>query len=441
MDDIQYFFANLSTNLGLAPGVLGRIIGAILLLIVGYFVAKLVSGLVRKGIHATGVQRRIYRDPNAKSVDIGKLVGKLVYYILMVIVLIGVLDILGVESALRPLENLVDGFFDFLPNLIGAAVIAFAGYVIAKLAGELVALAVAGVEGLSERFGLTDRIDWANLARQVVFILVFIPILIAAIDVLGLETISRPLTRVLQDVLAAIPKVLAAGVVLAVFYYLAKFISGFVRSLVAGVNADAFVKNMGLSNVIGRASLPAILGGVVFFFIMFSGVITAVNILDFDQLAMLLNEMFEITLQIIFGLVILVIGNVVANFAYNAVRSSQDSDFLASIARFAVLGLFIAIALKAMGIADDIVNLAFGLTLGALAVAFALSFGLGGREAAGKQMEAFLSRFREESKGGGNSGPKPTPSLSDVSRPAVKTETKVIPPSGSTPPPPTPPRA
>ena len=44
--------------------------------------------------------------------------------------------------------------------------------------------------------------------------------------------------------------------------------------------------------------------------------------------------------------------------------------------------------------ADDIVNLAFGLTLGAVAVAFALSFGLGGREAAGRQMEHWLSRMR-----------------------------------------------
>jgi hypothetical protein len=61
------------------------------------------------------------------------------------------------------------------------------------------------------------------------------------------------------------------------------------------------------------------------------------------------------------------------------------------------LGLFIAIALRTMGIANEIVTLAFGLTLGAAAVAFALSFGLGGREAAGKQMEHMLSRYRNES--------------------------------------------
>ena len=54
------------------------------------------------------------------------------------------------------------------------------------------------------------------------------------------------------------------------------------------------------------------------------------------------------------------------------------------------------ISLRAMGIADDIVNLAFGLTLGAVAVAIALSFGLGGREAAGRQMEAWLSKLRKD---------------------------------------------
>ena len=53
--------------------------------------------------------------------------------------------------------------------------------------------------------------------------------------------------------------------------------------------------------------------------------------------------------------------------------------------------------LRAMGIADDIVNLAFGLTLGAIAVAVALAFGLGGRAAAGKQMEYWLARWRGES--------------------------------------------
>ena len=61
-----------------------------------------------------------------------------------------------------------------------------------------------------------------------------------------------------------------------------------------------------------------------------------------------------------------------------------------------ILGLVLAMGLRAMGIADSIVELAFGLVLGAIAVAVALSFGLGGREAAGRQMEHWLSRMRRD---------------------------------------------
>lgn len=396
MDQVKLFFTNLSSTIGLGPSVLGNILGAIALLVLGYFVAKILSNVVRKLINNTGIQARVDRGAKGKGVNIGKLVGKLVYYLLMVVVLMAVLDMLGVTAALKPLENLVNNFVKFLPQLIGAAAIGFAGYIIATLVSELVSLAVAGVEGLSERFGLSDNVNWAKLSGQIVFVLIFIPILIAAIDTLGIESIAGPMTNILQDVLSAIPKVLAAGVILAVFFYLGKFVSGFVSNLLEGVNVDEFADKMQLTSIIGNTSIAKVVSGVIFFFIMFSGVLTAIDILDFGKLATLFNEMFEIAVQIIFGLVILAIGNVIATYAANAISSSQGSSFLASIARFAILGLFIAIALRTMGLADDIVNLAFGLTLGALAVAFALSFGLGGREAAGKQMEAFLSKFRNE---------------------------------------------
>ena len=84
------------------------------------------------------------------------------------------------------------------------------------------------------------------------------------------------------------------------------------------------------------------------------------------------------------------------NFAYKAISraSGKGTSGLGQIARLAILGMVIAMGLRAMSIADDIVNLAFGLTLGAVAIAFALSFGLGGREAAGRQMEHWLSKLR-----------------------------------------------
>ena len=105
--------------------------------------------------------------------------------------------------------------------------------------------------------------------------------------------------------------------------------------------------------------------------------------------------------QVLLGSAIIAIGFWLSNLAYETIIRihGANSGGVANIARFAILGLVIAMGLRAMGLADDIVNLAFGLTLGAIAVAVALSFGLGGREAAAKQMEHWLSQVRGERRG------------------------------------------
>jgi hypothetical protein len=100
--------------------------------------------------------------------------------------------------------------------------------------------------------------------------------------------------------------------------------------------------------------------------------------------------------DVLLGAAILVIGFWLANLAHDAISRASERTGVARIARIAIIGLVIAMGLRAMGIADDIVNLAFALTFGSAAVAFALAFGLGGREAAGRQMEHWLSQLRKD---------------------------------------------
>lgn len=91
---------------------------------------------------------------------------------------------------------------------------------------------------------------------------------------------------------------------------------------------------------------------------------------------------------------ILLVGFWLANVLAQVVAQNNrsESTWLSGLVRTLVMGLVIAMGLRAMGIADSIVNLAFGLTLGAVAVAFALAFGLGGREAAAKLLDRWVSR-------------------------------------------------
>ncbi|HEY9706352.1 MAG TPA: hypothetical protein V6C58_28205, partial [Allocoleopsis sp.] len=97
------------------------------------------------------------------------------------------------------------------------------------------------------------------------------------------------------------------------------------------------------------------------------------------------------------GLVVFAIGLYLANLAFNLIISTatRQAKILGYAARISIIILVSAMALQQMGIAPDIVNLAFGLLMGAIAVALALAFGLGSRDIAGQQLKEWLSSFKE----------------------------------------------
>lgn len=111
--------------------------------------------------------------------------------------------------------------------------------------------------------------------------------------------------------------------------------------------------------------------------------------------------------QILLGLIIFAVGLWLANLAANVIQEtgSQWANILAPAARVAILVLAGAMALRQMGLAPEIVNLAFGLMLGAIAVAAALAFGLGGREEAAD----VLRNWRARVQGAATTTPPPRP--------------------------------
>jgi hypothetical protein len=373
-------------------GFLPNIIGALLVLIIGWFVARGLRSLTKSLLGKTDLDNRLFKTTKS-NFSPEAMISKLVYFIVMLIVLMVVLEKLGVTDVLDPLKGMVDQFLSAVPKIITAGIIGFAGYMIATIVSEFMGFAGESLDRFSAKMGFaTNDFDLGKLVKQLVFIIIFIPILIIAIDKLGFKTLSEPLTGMLQTMLNAIPKLIAAAIILAVFYFGGKFVTGILKELLGNLGVDNMANKMGIASMLGQNSMSSVASNLVFAFLMFTGVIAAAEQLEFGQITVLLNDLLEMSGRILFGLIIMAIGNWISTTASGAV---QDK-FLAMITRMATLGLFLAIALRTMGIANDIVNLAFGLTLGAVAVAVALSFGLGGREAAGKQMEHILKKFRGE---------------------------------------------
>ena len=159
------------------------------------------------------------------------------------------------------------------------------------------------------------------------------------------------------------------GVIAAVDWFVARILRDLVGNLLSATGVDSIGERAGLR---GTTTLSGLIGLIVHIFVFVPAPIAAP--------AMEMLSAFMAAISNIFG------AEMILAVAY-----------VAAIARFGILGIVIAMGLRAMGVADDIVDLAFGLTLGSVAVAVALSFGLGGREAAGRQMGHWLSSLRGSS--------------------------------------------
>jgi cytochrome bd-type quinol oxidase subunit 2 len=153
--------------------------------------------------------------------------------------------------------------------------------------------------------------------------------------------------------------------------------------------------------------------------------------LGFDALADLLAAFTVLAGQILLGLVVFGLGVYLADLAAGAVRASgvRQADVLALATRAAVLVLAGAMALRQMGLANEIVNLAFGLLLGAIAVAAALAFGLGGRNVAGRYLEEWTTRLEARTSAPyAPAAPPSTPTATQTSPPPAPPSP---PPSGA----------
>jgi len=376
---------------------LPRVFAAVLLLVLAWILATVLRAIVSKALAATSWDQKLADEAGTKPMS--QSIGNVLFWLTILLFVPAILGTLSLEGMLDPVRGMIDEALAMIPNIVAAAAIGFVGWLLAKVLRGLVSnlLAAAGADRVGSDIGLGSRIKISRVAGTLVFIFVFIPALIAALDALQIESISSPAMDMLSMILEAVPNLLAAAVILVVTWYVAKFGAGIVSRLLASIGFDTIPERLGLSQAFKSQRAPsAIVGVVIIFFAMLFATVEAANRLDFYQLRDLVSIFIAFGGDVLVGGAILVIGFWLANLAYQAIAraSGSNTSGLAQIARLAILGLVIAMGLRAMSIADDIVNLAFGLTLGAVAVAFALSFGLGGREAAGRQMEHWLSKLR-----------------------------------------------
>lgn len=479
---------------------------ALIVLLIGWLIAKLIANGVEKAVKKTNLDEKLlsnFREGEASSkVDSSKVVGKVVYYILLLVVFVLFFNILNLNVIANPLADLISIFLSFIPILLKAALILVFAFILGIAAQWIVVSGgkKARIQELFVRLRIADTVEKAETyittAGKVVFyviLLLFIPGVLEALSIYG---VAEPFSGVLSTVLAFIPKLIAALIVFAIGWYVAKFIKNIVINLLKTVGTEKLVNKLNIQKLFEGTSLAAVVGNILFVLMMIPITISALEKLELTGITEpaigMLNQVMEMIPYIIIAVAIILVGiwagkflgrivgdflarlgfnNITANMHIGNKKVESDKmlpstivgyivqvlvvffltvqalslvklDFLVDIAgtitaylpnvlaavillgialiianivekvllnllsgpairilagfaKYAIMALAVFMALTQLGIATSIVASAFTLILGALALAFGLAFGLGGKDFAKKYLDKFDKTIEE----------------------------------------------
>ncbi|PAX57183.1 mechanosensitive ion channel [Brunnivagina elsteri] len=397
---------------------LPKLLGVGILLGVAWVIATLVRLVTVRGLNALNIDERLNPPSddgaNLNRMSLAETIGSALYWFIFLLFLVPVLDTLGLRQALLPVQSLIIQILSILPNILAAALIATVGWFIANIVRRIVVnlLSTTGVDHIGSRVGLSNAAGMQSLSSiigTIVYVLILIPVGIAALTALKIEAISLPAIAMLNQVLNSLPLIFTAAAILILAYFLGKFVADLVTSILTSIGFNNIFNIIGLpslSRPVTSTSTTAsrmavrtpseIAGIIVLVGIMLFAAVAAVDILKIPALTALVNGVLVVLARILSGLVIFAIGLFFANLAFSIITSSGNSQarILGQVARISIITLVSAMALQQIGVAPDIVNLAFGLLLGAIAIAIALAFGLGGRDIARNQVQEWLDSFK-----------------------------------------------
>ncbi|WP_135213050.1 mechanosensitive ion channel [Vitreimonas flagellata] len=397
-----------------------RIGGAIIILIVAHFAAKAVKWTIAKGVDRLPFfARRDGASPSTAKpmVDVGERVGEVGYWLVWLLGFMAALTVLRLEAVVTPLYDMVRGFLNYLPAVVGAALIFFIGFVLATIVRRMVEAAVEAME-LDRRLvdaGLTHTPRGPGLARLLgilTFTLIIIPVAIAALDILDISAISDPATAMLNNILMTIPRVIGAALIIFIAYVIGRWVMTLTEEGLKSIGFDDIINSianaepvrvgrerMDLTPGVDTARFSAfppsrMIGLAVLIGIVLFAAVEAARMLEFGAMAAMLAEVLTLATRVLFGAVIIALGILLANIlaAASAKEGKPSSEIISTLVRWGVIALATAVGLRFMGLANDIIVLAFGLILGSVAVAVAIAFGIGGRDAAKKLLDRWSGR-------------------------------------------------
>ena len=275
-----------------------RIAGALAVLLIGWLVALLISSRISACVQKWTGRRRILPDgteiTQVNHADV--LIGKVVYYIILIFAVLGCFSILGLDAAASPLQDFISRIAKYAPRIAGALLLVVIALVLGSVARALVRSSLQKSK-LNERMAAQMKIESAaeltNYVAQTVYYLVFLFFLPAILNTLGIYGITKPLQSMFEKVLTYLPNLLSAVVILLLGLWVAQVVRKAVTGLVVISRLNSFGEQIGVSRVFGNNGLATMIGVVAYMLVVIPVVISSLTALRIEVLSNSIAGFFD----------------------------------------------------------------------------------------------------------------------------------------------------
>ncbi len=380
--------------LGGIPNIIIGILLFILTLIVASMARKLVVSLGEKiGLTSKLQKMNVVKDEEQAGGLLSAL-GSLVYLIVFLIMIPSALSYLGMRNIADPLTNMLYTGLNILPSILGAGIVLFIGYLIAKILKEVISglLKAMGVDTAINKLAKLEegKVVFSNLIGNVIFAVIFVPIIVTALDILKLEAVSKPATNVMAMVFAFIPNIIVSAVMIAIGLFLAKLLGNIINGLVVTLGVDNYCSDENCTKILGKNKPSNIITVIVKTFIIGIFLIEAVNALKLTVLSNISNTLLAYMPNVMAALVILTVAYLGIK-CISRVVTNRGILLVIKTVVYVFVGFMI---LNQLAIAPAIVSMAFMFMMGAVSIAFILAFGLGGKDFAKEQLDKINKKIQ-----------------------------------------------
>lgn len=378
---------------------------AVFLLLLAWLVATIAKSLVIKLLKKIKAEKftkkiGIADEKTGSSLDF---LGKLVFIIVFLLFLPAVLDKLGMNVVSTPISAMVSKFLNYIPNIIAAAIILSVGIFVVSTIRQLLIplLKKIKVDKIQEKAGISPEEGTAisSVISYVVYVVLLIPVIISALQVLNISAISVPAIAMLNSVMMYLPNIFIAIAIIIVGILIAKIVGRLLAEILSSVGTDKLIHKFitAEGSKLKSMSLSKVVGEIVKYVIIMLFVVEALNALKLEVLRYIGESIISYMPSAISAIIILGVTILVGNWIENLIlKNYPNAKVSALTAKIIIFVLAVFMALTQLGIATSIVNAAFILILGAVAIAFAVSFGIGGREFAANTLKKLESKMKKE---------------------------------------------